>query len=267
MQVTSSVPWQERLSAGTEAVQEEVIRWYQETLHGQAYVPNMIWGTLQTEAYATVILGQVVDFLGVPNDVPAGVAKRIQRQQVLYDGEHRYDVVLGEQALYTNIGGPEVMVEQIDRLLRDIDLSSLTLGIIPAAAPVDMLPVHAFNLHGDEVHVELVSSGVDVAEPSEVGLYREAFRRLNNAALHGDEAKGDPAESSVLLERDPARLTVRLRATTSREMVALSASGAETRRCSRCRSTARTRAGAAAAGSGRSRACACSRSTSRSGPA
>ncbi|MFE3666212.1 DUF5753 domain-containing protein [Streptomyces sp. NPDC059164] len=187
--MTSSVPWQVRLSAGTEAVQEEVIRWYQETPHGQAYVPDMVWGTLQTEAYATVILGQVVDFLGVPDDVPAGVARRMQRQRVLYDGEHRYDIVLGEQALYTNIGGPEVMAEQIDRILRDIDLPSLTLGIIPAAAPVNMFPAHGFNLYGDEVHVELISSAVDVTEPSEVGLYREAFRRLSDAALHGGEAK------------------------------------------------------------------------------
>ncbi|WSI52846.1 DUF5753 domain-containing protein [Streptomyces cyaneofuscatus] len=187
--MTSSVPWQVRLSAGTEGVQEEVVRWYQETPHGQAYVPDMIWGTLQTEAYATVILGQVVDFLGVPDDVPAGVAKRMQRQQVLYDGEHHYDVVLGEQSLYTNIGGPEVMVEQIDRILRDIDLPSLTLGIIPAAAPVNMLPAHAFNLYGNEVHLELVSSSVNVTEQSELDLYRDAFRRLSDAALHGDEAK------------------------------------------------------------------------------
>lgn len=187
--MTRSVPWQERLSSGTEAVQDEVIRWYQETPRGQAYVPGMIWGTLQTEAYATVILGQVVDFLGVPNDVPAGVAKRMQRQQVLYDGEHHYDVVLGEQALYTNIGGSEVMVGQIDRILRDIDLPSLTLGIIPAAAVVNMLPVHAFNLHGDEVRIELVSSGVDVTEQSELDLYRKAFSRLSDAALYGDAAK------------------------------------------------------------------------------
>ncbi|WP_323371590.1 Scr1 family TA system antitoxin-like transcriptional regulator, partial [Streptomyces katsurahamanus] len=93
--MTSSVPWQERLSTGTEVVQDEVVRQYQATREGVAYVPTMIWGTLQTEAYATVILGQVVDFLGIPNDVPAGVAKRMQRQQVLYDGEHHYDVVLG----------------------------------------------------------------------------------------------------------------------------------------------------------------------------
>jgi hypothetical protein len=120
--MTNSVSWQQRLSTGTEDIQDEVIRWYRQTRHGKAYLPTMIWGTLQTEAYATVILRQVVDFLGIPDDVPAGVAKRMERQQVLYDGEHHYDVILGEQALYTNIGGSEVMGEQMERLLRDIDL-------------------------------------------------------------------------------------------------------------------------------------------------
>ncbi|MFH8747145.1 DUF5753 domain-containing protein [Streptomyces rimosus] len=189
--MTSSVPWKQRLSAGTEAVQDDVIRWYQDTREGKAYVPTMVWGTLQTEAYATVILRQVVDFLGVPDDVPAGVAKRMRRQEVLYDGEHHYDVILGEQALYTNVGGPEVMQAQIDRLLRDIDLPSLTLRILPTAAPVDMFPVHAFNIYGhsDRAHVELVSSAVDITEQSELDLYCAAFDLLRRGAVYGDPAK------------------------------------------------------------------------------
>lgn len=191
--MTTSIPWQQRLSTGTEAVQDEVIRWYQATREGKAYIPDMIWGTLQTEAYATVILGQVVDFLGVPNDVPAGVAKRMQRQQVLYDGEHHYQVVLGEQALYTNVGGPTVMTEQVDRLLGDIDLPSLTLGILPATARVSMFPVNGFTLHGEgdggRAHVELVSSSLDVTEPGELALYGKAFARLSEAAVRGDDAK------------------------------------------------------------------------------
>ncbi|MER5222511.1 hypothetical protein [Streptomyces flaveus] len=36
--MTSSVPWQQRLSTGTEAIQEEVIGWYQQTRHSKAYV-------------------------------------------------------------------------------------------------------------------------------------------------------------------------------------------------------------------------------------
>ncbi|MFF8613045.1 DUF5753 domain-containing protein [Streptomyces sp. NPDC015350] len=191
--MTGSVPWQERLSAGTEAVQDDVISWYRNTREGRAYLPDMIWGTLQTEAYATVILGQVVEFLGTPNDVPAGVAKRMRRQQVLYDGEHHYDVVLGEQALYTNIGGPEVMRGQIERLIDEASLPSLRLGILSSTARVGLFPVHGFNIYGTgndaRAHVELVSSSMDVTEPGELALYEKAFALLRTAAVHGAGAE------------------------------------------------------------------------------
>ncbi|GCD38233.1 transcriptional regulator [Streptomyces chrestomyceticus JCM 4735] len=205
--MTSSVPWKERLSAGTEAVQDDVIGWYQDTREGLAYVPTMVWGTLQTEAYATVILRQVVDFLGVPDDVPAGVAKRMRRQEVLHDSDHHYDVILGEQALYTNVGGPDVMGAQIDRLLRDIDLPSLSLGILPAAAPVDMFPVHAFNIYGhpDRAHVELVSSTVDVTEQGELDLYRKAFDLLRRGAVYEDAAKELLRKARSFWTRAPLR--------------------------------------------------------------
>ncbi|NEC85751.1 DUF5753 domain-containing protein [Streptomyces sp. SID12501] len=188
--MTSSVPWQQRLSTGTADVQNEVINLYRQTRHSKAYVPAMIWGTLQTEAYATVILRKVVDFLGIPDDVPAGVAKRMERQQVLYDGEHRYEVILGEQALYTYVGGPEVMRGQLERLLREIDLPSLTLGILPASADVDMVPAHGFNMYDDSrAHYELVSTGVDITDPAELALHNKAFGLLSSAAYYGADAK------------------------------------------------------------------------------
>ena len=158
--MTSSIPWQQRLSTGTEDIQDEVIRWYQQTRYGKSYVPDMIWGTLQTEAYATVILSRVVAFLGVPDEYP-GVAKRMERQQVLYDGEHHYDVILGEQAMYANVGGPKVMSEQLERLLRDIDLPSLRLGIVPATAEMSMVPKPSFSLYdgGRPLRARLLQRG------------------------------------------------------------------------------------------------------------
>lgn len=188
--MTRLTPWQQRLSTGTEDIQSEVIDWYRRTRHGKAYVPTMIWGTLQTEAYATVILRRVVTFLDVPDDVPAGVAKRMERQQVLYDGEHQYDVILGEQALYTNVGGPAVMRGQMERLLRDMDLASVTLGVLPAAVEVSVVPMPGFNLHGDDrAHYELVSAGVDITDPDELALHDKAFNALSEAACYGNAAK------------------------------------------------------------------------------
>jgi Domain of unknown function (DUF5753) len=55
----------------------------------------------------------------------------MERQQLLYRGDRRYNVILGEQALHTNIGGPDVMRGQLDRLLATMSLPRLNLGIIP----------------------------------------------------------------------------------------------------------------------------------------
>jgi len=188
--VTSSIPWQQRLSTGTEAIQDEVITWYQQTRHSKAFLPTMIWGTLQTEAYAAVILRQVIEFLGVPDDSAAGVAKRMERQQVLYDGEHRFDVILGEQALYTNIGGPTVMRGQLERLLREIGLPSLTLGVLPRTAKLGVVPMPGFNMYdAGRVHYELVSSGVDITDPDELALHDKAFTAIADVTYFGDGAK------------------------------------------------------------------------------
>ncbi|WP_245974636.1 Scr1 family TA system antitoxin-like transcriptional regulator [Thermomonospora umbrina] len=56
----------------------------------------------------------------------------MERQQYLYRGDRRYNVLLGEQALYTDLGGPDVLRGQLDRLLAVVSLPRLSLGIIPA---------------------------------------------------------------------------------------------------------------------------------------
>ena len=75
---------------------------------------------------------QVVDLFEIPDDIDAGAA-HMERLQFLYRGDRRYNVVLGEQALHTNIGVPDVMRGQLDRLLASISLPRLNLRI--SAAP------------------------------------------------------------------------------------------------------------------------------------
>ncbi|MEX3099627.1 MULTISPECIES: DUF5753 domain-containing protein [unclassified Streptomyces] len=188
--MTESTPWQQRLATGTEDIQDEVVALYRRSRSSKAFLPTMVWGTLQTEAYATVILRQVVEFLGVPDDVAAGVAKRMERQGVLYDGEHEYEVVLGEQALYTNVGGAEVMRGQLERLLRDMPLPSLRLGILPATSETGVIPMPGFNMYDDSlVSYELVSTGVDITDPAELALHIKAFDAISRAAVYGGAAE------------------------------------------------------------------------------
>ncbi|MFF0017082.1 hypothetical protein [Streptomyces sp. NPDC005374] len=57
--MTSSVPWQQRLSTGTEDIQDEVIRWYQQTRNGKAYVPSSAAGP-GVSAFRALTVGRAV---------------------------------------------------------------------------------------------------------------------------------------------------------------------------------------------------------------
>jgi len=188
--MTHATPWQQMLARGNEQVQQGVIEQYRRARHVRSHVPDLVWGTLQTEAYATDVLEKVAAFLGTPDDIAAGVAKRMERQRFLHDSDRRFDVLLGEQALYTDFGGPQVMRSQMERLLTDLDLPTLHLGVIPAAARLHTLPATGFTIYGEEsAHVELVSSGVDFTDPAEIALHAKAFDLLSRSAVYGDQAR------------------------------------------------------------------------------
>lgn len=63
--------------------------------------------------------------------------------------------------------------------------------MIPAAARERMQwPRETFHIYdGDLVAVELVSSEVNVTQPSEIALYLKAFEELRTMAVYGAEAR------------------------------------------------------------------------------
>ncbi len=178
--------WRRTLQNGTQKRQQQSLALYRKTQVFRAYHPTLVWGTLQTAEYAAVVLRQVVDFLEIPDDIDAGVAARIERQQFLYRGDRRYNVLLGEQALHTNIGGADVMRGQLDRLLAAMSLPRLSLGIIPTRSPCDIWPGNAFIMFDDQmVMVETYSAELTIAQPREIALYAKAFALLQRSAVYG----------------------------------------------------------------------------------
>lgn len=149
-----------------------------------------MWGTLQTAAYAAETFRQVVDYYEIPNDAEAATAKRLERQQYLYQGDRLFDVVLGEQALYTNFGGPEVMRGQLDRLLAVMRNPRLVVGIIPRSAPLGIWPGNSFSMFDDKlVLVETYSAEFSVTQPREIELYAKAFALLKQSAVYGTSVR------------------------------------------------------------------------------
>lgn len=148
--------------------------------------PTVVWGTLQTTEYAAKVFEQVVNYYDIPNDSEEAVAKRLERQQYLYRGDRIFNVLLGEQALYTNFGGPEVMKGQLDRLLAVMRLPRLSLGIVPRSTPTTLWPGNSFSMFDDKlVLVETYSAELSVSQPREIEMYAKAFTLLKQSAVYG----------------------------------------------------------------------------------
>ncbi|UQI44606.1 helix-turn-helix domain-containing protein [Streptomyces sp. HU2014] len=178
--------WRRVLKNGAEGRQKSGLQVYRRTKLCRIWHPTVVWGTFQTPEYAEATLRQVVDLYGIPDDAEAATAKRLERQQYLYRGDRRFNVVLGEQALYSNFGGPEVMKGQLDRLLTMMRLARVNLGIIPRSAPLRVWPGNSFSMFDDKlVLVETYSAELTVTQPGEIDTYIKAFTLLNQSAVFG----------------------------------------------------------------------------------
>ncbi|MEV0355038.1 helix-turn-helix transcriptional regulator [Nocardia sp. NPDC050697] len=150
----------------------------------------LVPGLLQTPPYAEAILRRVLSFYDGPNDdIGASLAARLERQQVLYRGNHRFYFILSEQVLHTRVGTADLMVEQMDRLLTAMSLPRVALGIIPADHEY-LAPTNNFVMYDDrEVRVETVSAELTITQPAEIALYDKSFQTLRAQAVHGADAR------------------------------------------------------------------------------
>jgi len=184
------VEWRRQLGLGTRRRQKVSVTLAEQTKLFRVYDPTVIYGMFQTAEYAREMMSLVVNFHQIPDDVDEGVAARMERQQFLYRGGRRFLVVLGEQALRTNIGGPEVMIGQLDRLLAVSGLPNVSLGIIPAMARMSLAPENAFLIFDERlVMVETYSAELTITQPREISVYAKAFSRLSDTAVHGQQAR------------------------------------------------------------------------------
>lgn len=191
------VEWRRQLLAGAKTRQTKSLPVYARTKVFRIWNPAMVWGTLQTAEYAAEVFRQAVSFYEFPNDIEAAVRKRLERQRYLYEGERVYNVLLGEQALYSNVGGPDVMKAQLDRLIAVMGLPRISLGVVPADARTAIWLGHSFSMFDDRlVLVETFSAEMSVTQPHEIELYNKAFALLRQSAVYGETARSLILEAS-----------------------------------------------------------------------
>lgn len=154
-----------------------------------SFQAQLVYGLLQTEAYARAILG-----VRYPQDLDAKVAARMERQRIL-DREipPLMWVVMGEAVLYQEIGGREVMRNQLRHLLELRSREWVKVQILPFevgahAGVLGEFTLLRFDDDPDLVYTEDFVQGHMTANPHALREGSSRYDHLQAAALSVEDS-------------------------------------------------------------------------------
>jgi transcriptional regulator with XRE-family HTH domain len=148
-------------------------------MYASALVPELF----RTPAYAYECATQWVRLMGAPDSTAR------PEPSVLRSGLRRFALVVEEQALRTRVGGPDVMVEQLDHLLDLSTLPRISLGVVPAMAERSFVSQVPFWIWDDtRVTIETIGTDLEVTRRDEVAVYIAAFDAVRQSAVYGTRA-------------------------------------------------------------------------------
>ena len=151
------------------------------------FQPMVVPGLLQTAEYARALIRRTAN---VPtNEVEDRVAARLARQSLFSrDRPARFTYYLHEYALRLPVGGPVVMAEQLDHLLRMSKRSYLTLRVLPAAfgghaGIAGQFMLMEFAEFKPVAYLDSETACLFLEKPEEIAAYRRILAALADTAL------------------------------------------------------------------------------------
>ncbi|MFD6365124.1 Scr1 family TA system antitoxin-like transcriptional regulator [Streptomyces roseolus] len=187
--------------------------WFQEYAEMEAqaayistYQSQMVYGLLQTEAYARAVLAT-----GLPDKLEELLAARLERQRILEKVRPPMVwVIIDEAALHRPIGSPQIMRAQLAHLLSFREARWTRIQILPFKAGEHASLIGSFNFlrfdsDPDIVYTEDVIAGHMTANPDTVREAALRYAHLQASALSVEDSAelimrvmeehyGDPAE-------------------------------------------------------------------------
>jgi hypothetical protein len=163
-----------------------------ERFYGQGLVP----GILQTSGYAEEVLRKGV-LVAPPGEISRRLATRMTRQQHMLakDEPLQMSTVLDEGALRRQVGGPDVMADQISHLIEMADRPNINLQILPFSTGAHIAMAGSFTLlhfpgptTSDIVYVENMADELFMENEAQTFHYTLAFERLTELALGPEES-------------------------------------------------------------------------------
>jgi len=162
----------------------------------RVYEVQFVPGLLQTEEYARAIIKQGAPGTE-PEEVDRRVALRLGRQKLLTrENPPRYWVVIDEAALRRPMGGRDVHVGQIERLIDLVGEPNITIQIMPFRYGGHAADGGAFTIMRfpetdlpDVVYMEYLTGAHYIDKPEEVERYAAVMERLSVAATSPDRTR------------------------------------------------------------------------------
>jgi transcriptional regulator with XRE-family HTH domain len=159
----------------------------------QDYSHALVPGLLQTEQYARAIIGSFD--AGESRSIDRRIELRMRRQELLTANDAPVcTFLIDEVALRRRVGGPQVRVGQIERLLDVGARSNVTIRIVPniahpAAGASFIIFGFAPSEHRDLAFIETLTRNIFIDEPDEVRLYGKIFMTISGISLSPEDSR------------------------------------------------------------------------------
>ncbi|GAA2679287.1 transcriptional regulator [Actinoplanes palleronii] len=166
-------------------------------------------GLLQTDEYARAVIETGAD-IGDRDVIQRRLSVRTGRRErfFLKDPEPRLDIVLDQGVLLREVGGRQVLIRQLERLLDGAELPGVEVLILPFAAGAHAGLTESFlvlefaeGTRNPVVHSEGLTGGHFRVKPEELEVYQDAFDDLRERALSKEASRTVIAETRDRLAR------------------------------------------------------------------
>ncbi|MFF2953757.1 Scr1 family TA system antitoxin-like transcriptional regulator [Kitasatospora sp. NPDC057965] len=169
---------------GLDRKQIELATLERSTIRFRYFLPTMITGLLATPEYVRASLAPF------PGDHTKAIAKKLERQDVLYESSKQFSFILTEQACRWPLVPAQAMAMQIDRLVSVSRLPNVRIGVIPMAGHMPWAPLNVFTVYDESLAIVEVSTGALVfRDPRDVQDYLDEFLTFEGYALWGENAR------------------------------------------------------------------------------
>lgn len=184
---TANTEWQDVWSqrrTGLEKKQNELAGFEKSSTDFRYFLLSMVTGLLATPEYVRASLA------AIPGDHSKVIAKKLERQAVLYDMSKRFIFILTEQAVRWPYLAAPVMAVQIDWLVSISLLPNVRLGVIPLEGHMPTAPLNTFTVYDSRIATVETSTGAIVfRDHRDVTAHLSEFSTYESYALFDEQAR------------------------------------------------------------------------------